>query len=208
MSELEIPERLAVAIRAAWPNEEVLAPHARNYGLLRRFFTRERIFVKRALPSEPTLAFWRIVGDEDLTDFLFDGLLPALNGEGSSKRSLKGYPLGYKPLRVALNFEQHVQWEGFADAVLNEISSVPAAASAYRLLGMEGEAKGLLGAHRIAKAATVQDDALVDSLTEAYCLGLGSTQVFDSDAAFRQRMTAIGEFIRQNPSSFSTRGEV
>ena len=208
MGDFQIPESLATAIRKAWPDEEVLAPHARNYGFLRRLFTRERILVKRTLPSEPTLAFWSISSDKEMTDFLFDGLLPALENEGERNPSLKGFPSDYKPLRHVLDFEQHCEWDGFSGSLTNHISGMPQVISAYRFLKLDTVAGGLARALNVAKSQTIFDDTTDEALEQAYASATNSEHEFSSDVSFRARMAAIGSFIRGNPSCFSARNEV
>jgi hypothetical protein len=207
VGEFQIPESLAIAIRKAWPDEEELAPHARKYGLLRRLFTRERILVKRTLPSEPTLAFWSISSDEDMTNFLFDGLLPALENAGTRKPMLKGFPAGYKPLRDVLHFEQHCQWDGLTGTVTNHISDMPEVISAYRFLRLKTVAEGLSRALSVAKAQRIVDDTTDDALEHAYA-SAANTHEFSNAASFRVRMAAIGSFIRRNPSCFSVGNDV
>ncbi len=200
MKRFQIPPAVAAAIRHQWPNEMVLKPEARQWGWLRRLLTPGAL-VPRTLPSEPELDFWNITDDQQMADFLFDGLLPALTEHGGKGVPLKGLPAGYLPLREALEFEQHCQWEGLSGALGNfSPAQVRKVVGAYRALEMDSEADAIAAAMLVAKSTKVDDDEFDKRVTAAYALTIGSND--DREVDYLRRLVVMGQFIRSHPEQF------
>ena len=152
-------------------------------------------FITKPDKLEGELAFWTIEDDEELDEFLFGDLLPALYGNVD----LAPLPKGYASLIDVLEFERHCQFEGWT-AVSNRSSEMKRIIASYRFVGLAQEAAALTAVVAAYEKIDDDDEGFHDILGKAY----GSVENDTPDV--EDRTPILFTFVREHPELFGEPG--
>jgi hypothetical protein len=204
---LRIPESVEARLLAVQPRVREIAPHAHEWGLLKRVLNFREVIVERRLPLTRELAFWTIEADDDLEDFLFQNLLAAMPPH-ELHGQWQGLPAGYRPLLHVLEFERHRQFEGWTAVTNHGVDGMKAIVRGYRELGLEAEAKALAAAAKAGgdDAAWQHLDGDEDPCPRMEAIERAYAQWHDRTDDADIPVAPILAYVRANPGKFGVAG--
>lgn len=150
-------------------------------------------FSTKPLTLKEEKTFWNIKVDDDLEDFLFEDLLPAL----FDQTELSGLPPGYDPLVHVLEFERHCDFEGWYAVSNKTKEEMQHIIDSYKVVGLHEESEALREVLKsYLQLADSEEEKFSDILSAAY------RKVPNSTSEPEDRVSILLDYVRSNPKTF------